>query len=153
MASITITIESWECSDFQEINSTLLMEMLEESYMEEVEDDPNLDGVMRSFEAEIGDGLDACQDCRVDDIFSDLEGHDCSGSASFGGVDGAFDWVEMEVVPGPSGGDMGEWYMEVCLGDSTAEMLGGYEEEYPRDYCSMYYGECSADQVYSSLWE
>ncbi|KAH7685607.1 hypothetical protein IHE45_04G051200 [Dioscorea alata] len=143
--------ESWECSNFQEIDNSLLMEILQEySCSEEAQEDPKVSGAMCSLEMEINHGLDDCEDCRLDDIFANLERYDCSRSMSFAGLEEAFDWVEMDVVAEQTERDLAEWYMDDCLGESV-EMFG--YEEYPGDYPSFYYGDCSSEQVYSSLWE
>ncbi|XP_010919770.1 uncharacterized protein [Elaeis guineensis] len=145
-----------------EIGSTLLMELLDESLLEEAEDD-RLGCVMRSLEAEInpagptstavgGSGImgvesihahEDCEDCGLDDILSDLDSHDCSASSAYL-IDDPFDLVEMEVVGGsPSGG----WYVDECM---DAGGMVGYGDV--RENSFYYYGESYMEQVYSPLW-
>ncbi|XP_008790047.2 uncharacterized protein LOC103707372 [Phoenix dactylifera] len=152
---------SEEGMDVPEIDSTLLMELLDESHLEEPEDD-RLGCVMRSLEAEINPPAAAaaagimavesihaheeCEDCGLDDILSDLDSHDCSGSPSAYLIDDPFDLVEMEVVAAgsPSGGDMGGWYVD------EGGMVG-YGDV--RESSFYFYGESSMEQAYSPLWE
>lgn len=146
-----------EGMDAPEISGNLLMELLDESHLEEAEDD-RLGCVMRSLEAEIGGGIMAvdsiiharedCEDCGLDDILSDLDSHDCSGSSAYL-LDDPFDLVEMEVVAGSSsGGDMGGWYVDECLAEGG---MVGYGDV--RENSFYYYGESSMEQAYGPLWE
>lgn len=142
--------------DVPEIDGALLMELLDESRTEEAEDD-RISFVMRSLEAEIdsagpavvaGGGimavesihaLEGCEDCGLDDILLDLDGHDCSGSPPYL-IEDPFDLVEMEVVVESSlGGDIGGWYLDE-----------GRMAEYGDSF--YYHGEPSLEQVYSPLW-
>ncbi|KAG1346764.1 hypothetical protein COCNU_06G005930 [Cocos nucifera] len=149
-----------------EIGSTLLMELLDESHLEEAEDD-RLGCVMRSLEAEInpagptavgGGGIVAvesihahedCEDCGLDDILSDLDSHDCSASSAYL-IDDPFDLVEMEVAAGSpsSGGDMGGWYVDLCM--DAGGMVGHGDV---RENSFYYHGESYMEQAYSPLWE
>lgn len=155
----SLSAESWDCTlevkdlerlEVPELDGALLMELLDESYADEAEDD-KLTCVMRSLEAEIshadpmtiGDGVsttgppDGSDDGGLEDILSDFDSYDDSRSPAYL-VEDPFDLVDMEVGDG-----MGVWCME-------AGMVV-YGE--PREYGGFYYGEGTMEQAYSPLWQ
>ncbi|XP_010925681.1 uncharacterized protein [Elaeis guineensis] len=162
----TISSGSWDCNledkDLErlavapEVDGALLMELLEESYVDEAEDD-RLKCVMRSLEAEInhvdpmvfddgesttGPRGDIEDGGILEDILSDFDSYGGSRSPAYF-VEDPFDLVDMEV-----GNGMETWCMEagVCEGDMV-----GYGE--PKEYGGFYYGEGTMDQVYTPLWQ
>ncbi|XP_038986255.1 uncharacterized protein LOC103699609 [Phoenix dactylifera] len=162
----SIPTESWDCNledknlerlgVAPEVDGALLMELLEESYADEAEDD-QLRCVMRSLEAEInhadpmvlGDGEsttgphgDIADGGIWEDILSDFNSYDGWRSPAYL-VEDPFDLVDMEV-----GNGVGNWCMEVgaCEGDMVA-----YGEL--REYGGFYYGEGAMEQAYSPLWQ
>ncbi|CAL9062859.1 unnamed protein product [Musa banksii] len=91
------------------IDDAILMKLLDESASEEADGD-RLESAIRSLEDDIGAAGMApeavhrgedCEDCGLDDILSDLDGHDCSTSST-SVVEDSLGWTEM------GGSDSGE---------------------------------------------
>ncbi|KAA8526708.1 hypothetical protein F0562_009063 [Nyssa sinensis] len=151
MASSSLP-ENWACIngngdsdkfEVTEIDSAILMSLLEESQGEEC-DDERLKSVIRSLEAEIDptmmDGHDSLVElgwgtanmdgCQLS-VGGQVDGQDCLTSHDLD-----FNWMELDTVPSSPGDEMTNWYVEPC-GD---EMDGVIEFGSVRDYSHMYYG-------------
>lgn len=164
----SMTADGWENSFDEdnlddiyvpEIDDTLLMKWLDESAAEEFDGD-RVETVIRSLEDEMASGGlitapdqailhpgEDCEDCGLDDILCELDGHDCSRYA----VDDCFNWMEMEaeaeVITYP-GGYAGDWYVDQCM-----QGAAGCDDS--KCYFSFYHGggAVSTEQIYHSLWE
>ncbi|RRT56428.1 hypothetical protein B296_00018240 [Ensete ventricosum] len=109
------------------IDDAILMKLLDESTSEEA-DGNRLESVIRkSLEDEIGaagiapEAVHRGEDCGLDDILSDLDGHDCSRSST-------------SVVEDSLGGcDSGEWYVDECMHEAGEVSCGDAK-------CCYHYG-------------
>ena len=122
--------------EVQEIHDDLLMELLEETCVENAEVETDRGALCVDL---CGSGPEQC--CNsLDGVLSDLDSEQyCSGSpaSDLSMSDWPFDWPEVD------NGMMNGWYMDedIEYGDQ-------------RDVCSgVYYGESCAEQVYIPLWQ
>ncbi|KAL7186100.1 hypothetical protein ACSBR2_027956 [Camellia fascicularis] len=159
-ASINGDADEFEKFEIPEIDSALLMSLLEESQADQDcdDDDERLMTVIRSLEAEIDpdvmDGHDLDMDIEWD---SNLE-----GGRSTGQVEAqdwptsksdqlAFNWMEdVEMGPSSPSDDMAIWYMEEPYG---VEMDGVIEVGGVGDYSHIYFGVPLEEHAYGSLWQ
>ncbi|XAR68208.1 hypothetical protein NMG60_11003259 [Bertholletia excelsa] len=136
--------------EVQEIDSALLMSLLEESHAEEC-DDERLSTVMRSLEAEIDPKMihghefagDPTSDgCQLSD-FKQVDGQDWPVSHDL-----EFNWMEIDMVPSSPSDDVARWYMGAC-GD---DMQGFIEFDAASQ---LYHGAPPEEHTYSygSLWQ
>ncbi|KAL5997544.1 hypothetical protein ACLOJK_008474 [Asimina triloba] len=154
MASmLSLQDQDYTIEDVPVIDSSLLMDFLEEPLdVDEIKDE-RLGCVIRSLEAEIDRNAmdDGCRglimpDCGLDNVKL-VDGEDCSTSMSH--VDDPFDWVDVDMVSDSHYGGMGNWYLDTCMDEIG---MGGYEDG--RDYSNiLYYGEGCMEQMCSPLWE
>ncbi|CAL9198180.1 unnamed protein product [Musa hybrid cultivar] len=116
------------------IDDAILMKLLDESASEEADGD-RPESVIRSLEDDIGAAGMApeavhrgedCEDCGLDDILSDLDGHDCSTSST-SVVEDSLGWTEM------GGSDSGEWYVDECMHEAGGVSCGDAK-------CCYHYG-------------
>eukprot|EP00262_Sarcandra_glabra_P011245 TRINITY_DN27048_c0_g1_i1.p1 TRINITY_DN27048_c0_g1~~TRINITY_DN27048_c0_g1_i1.p1 ORF type:complete len:196 (+),score=30.05 TRINITY_DN27048_c0_g1_i1:75-590(+) len=145
-----------------EIDGALLTALLEESHVagEEGEAiDEKLGFVIQSLEAEIDMDNGRAIGSMVPESgnyynYADrgfgtvgLDGvHDCSVSSYH--VEDPFDWVDMEMVRGPSGADMGNWYWDTCTNEIGMVHFGDV-----MDYAAVYDGDVSIEHEYIPLWQ
>ncbi|XP_059664514.1 uncharacterized protein LOC132310349 [Cornus florida] len=137
-----------------EINTALLMSLLEESQVEEC-DDERLRSVIQSLEAVIDpnrlDGHDSLVEmewgsgnlngCTTPSDGEQLNGQDCSTS-----LDLDFSWMDVEMVPSSPSDEMTNWYM-----DSFRDGTDGVIEL--GDYSQICYGMPLEEHEYGSLWQ
>ncbi|KAL5731798.1 hypothetical protein ACHQM5_004495 [Ranunculus cassubicifolius] len=129
-----IEIEEME---FSVIDGDIMMSLLEESLVEDVEEE-KLGSVIRSLEAEIE---------RPDNVlFEDIQNCFEDGLTK---VHDSFDWMDTEMAS-ISSDDMTKWY-EYSVEHETSEFsdfqMFGDMENFSQLYCS------SEDTAYSSLWQ
>ncbi|XP_058101107.1 uncharacterized protein LOC131245571 [Magnolia sinica] len=138
--------ESWDSivEDVPVIDGSLLMDLLEESQVDETEDE-RLGCVIRSLEAEIDGSGPITAECGLESAGSE-DGQDWSRSTSQ--IDDPFDWVDMDMVSGSHCGDIGNWYLDTCTDEIGMAGFGDV-----RDYSHLYYGDYPMEQVYSPLWQ
>ncbi|XP_050279665.1 uncharacterized protein LOC126720870 [Quercus robur] len=139
--------------EVSEIDSAILMSLLEESQGEERDED-RLNSLIRSLEEEINSNAMDSQnssmkpDFIVEDgqlcIVGNKEGHDCMVSQD----QLEFGLIDMEPETSSPSDDM-NWYMDLC----ENEMDGIIEVGGLSDYSHMYYGVSLEEQGYRSLWQ
>ncbi|KAJ8638970.1 hypothetical protein MRB53_015664 [Persea americana] len=152
--------ESWEkvVENPQEINGALLMALMDETHVEDAEDE-RLGCVIRSLEKEIGpieagnssrrvesegSNYDDCMDCSLENKGL-VDGDDCSRSTWH--INDPFVWADVDMVPGSNCDYIGNWYLDTC----PIEMgMAGFEELRDYSYC---YGDTSIEHAYSPLWQ
>ncbi|KAJ4976763.1 hypothetical protein NE237_001869 [Protea cynaroides] len=164
MASSMISSENFvpgnvefEAMGASDVDEALLMSLLEESQVEELQDE-RLGYVMRSLEAEIEPNTNtteapapapATTDLGIQD-FGIEDGYDCS-SGSYASPIHVFDWLDMDMEMASSStcDDMGNWYMDSCVD----ELAGFVELGEVRDYSQFCYAAPMEEHAYGSLWQ
>ncbi|GFZ07605.1 hypothetical protein Acr_19g0005420 [Actinidia rufa] len=147
--------ENWACINgdddefdqfkVNEIDSDLLMSLLEELHGEEC-DDERLTSMIRSLEAEINpivmDGHDLpmhnSDSCQPSDA-AQVDGQDCSMAHDLD-----LHWMHVEMAPASPSDEMTNWYMDPC----------GDEFDGVRDHSQNLYGVVHLEELsYGSLWQ
>ncbi|KAL6975551.1 hypothetical protein U1Q18_024345 [Sarracenia purpurea var. burkii] len=149
--------DEYEFDKFEvlEINGTLLVSLLEESQVEEC-DDERLTSVIRSLEAEIypikigdhnlptllewGSSSDNCQPSDA----AQVDGQDCSAAHDLD-----FHWMDVEMDPSSPSDGMANWYMDPC-GDELEGIIefGGIGDSL------IFFGVPLEEELsYGTLWQ
>ncbi|ONK81097.1 uncharacterized protein A4U43_C01F25250 [Asparagus officinalis] len=117
--------------EVQETDDAILNELLEEtSSIAHIEQDNELIDDLHD---------ESCEDCRLDDMLMDINGHECSGSSSTGlmmSVDEEFGWEE----------EMGAWWTDE---DERVIMCRLDHNDCQEFHC----GESCMEQWYAPLWQ
>ncbi|KAJ0963092.1 hypothetical protein J5N97_028214 [Dioscorea zingiberensis] len=136
------------------IDGDLLMALLEESQGEEpAAGEDRLRCLMRALEAEINHAVGngdqtstgshevSTENCPLEDIFLEDVGSSTDVCA--------FSWMDMGSEESSSH-DLGGWYIDACMPEvGMIDQLGD-----PRgSYSSIFYGEGSAEPLYTPLWQ
>ncbi|KAL0353932.1 UNVERIFIED_CONTAM: hypothetical protein Sangu_0974500 [Sesamum angustifolium] len=157
--------ENWEYADtthdcsenfeLSQINHSLLMSLLDETQVDDC-DDERLTNVIRSLEAEIDySGHDYAYDHNtiwendlVDCQSSNDESNDQDCLLQQDDLD--LHWMDMETIPSSPSGGMGGWYMD----HHGLGMVGGMSHEFGgiKNYSHLCYGSPLEEQDYGSLW-
>ncbi|PIN16645.1 hypothetical protein CDL12_10703 [Handroanthus impetiginosus] len=160
MAS-SMVAENWDYADghdgsesleLSQINQNLLMSLLDETQIDDC-DDERLINVIRSLEAEIDfDGQHA-----IDNAMWESDLVDCqSSNDELNGQDRSLPhdnldlhWMDMETIPSSPSGAMGNWYM-----DHNGQGIMGSGNEFggAKNYSNFWNGTPLEEQDYGSLW-
>ncbi|KAJ8626810.1 hypothetical protein MRB53_020117 [Persea americana] len=153
----SVPSQGWEpaIEDGPEIDGDLLMALLDESQVQEAEDE-RLGCVIQSLEAEIdhnsvrGSGglaepeYHEDQEHWMDHVLGTIGLDD-------GQINDPFDWVDMDMVTNSHCVDMGNWYVETC-GDDVEMGEFVYGGDYST-FCSGDYSSIEHGYSYSPLWQ
>ncbi|KAF9588744.1 hypothetical protein IFM89_015181 [Coptis chinensis] len=132
----------FEGMEISELDGELMMALLEESHIEEAEDE-RLGSVIRSLEAEINQpkGIHESFEYPIADFHS------------------SFDWIDIEMASTSNDDDIGKWYTYSIendildmteFGDNNDMALLSQTFGNIEDYSQLYYGD---EHVFGSLWQ
>lgn len=155
----SVTSQGWKTvvEDAPEIDGDLLMALLEDSQVQQEDEDERLGCVIRSLEAEIGhnavggsNGL-AEPECEDNGHWMDY-GLGTDGLDGTCHTDGPFDWIDMDMDTNSHLDEMGNWNVETCGNevDPTVGFLDGTGEYSP--FCSGDYSSIEHGYSFGPLW-
>ncbi|CAK9157711.1 unnamed protein product [Ilex paraguariensis] len=166
--------ENWSCMngpnhDFHnmevsEVETALLISLLDESQGDDICDDERLRSVIQSLEVEIGPqmvddvhnsfvdpsyytNMALEEGCSLSEGGVHADGQDCSSSCD---LDHTY-WMDMEMMLSSPSDCMINWYLD-SYGEDM-EGMGIFEFGVRDCFSFSYYGNCIEDHEYGSLWQ
>ncbi|KAF5205763.1 hypothetical protein FRX31_004650 [Thalictrum thalictroides] len=117
MSSYSSNYLEFESMEMSEIDEDLMMALLEESHVEEDEDE-RLGSVIRSLEAEIDHRPESSQST----VGMSEDTHDCFGYSASNICD-SFDWIDDMEMASTSYDDLGKWYAYSIDNETVDQMI------------------------------